>query len=103
MRKTGAVPATTPVSTRARRSSFQLKMKQIRAVAAMPGIATGATTFRSVSSRPAPSICAASSISTGTSSRKERIIHTAMGRFIEVYIRPRNQMLSRAPAVLAKR
>ena len=34
--------------------------------------------------QPAPSIEAASSISTGTSARNERIIHTAIGRFIEV-------------------
>jgi hypothetical protein len=103
VRKTGAVPAMTPVRTRARRSSFQLKMKQISAVAAMPGMATGATILRRVRSRPAPSIWAASSISSGTSARKERIIQTAMGRFMEVYIRIRNQMLSRAPVVFAKR
>ena len=45
---------------------------------------TGATIARSVRVRPAPSTEAASSISTGTSARKERIIHTAIGRFIEV-------------------
>src|SRR5207302_1167877 len=48
VRKTGAVPATTPVSTLANSSSFQLKMKQISAVAAMPGATTGATTRRRV-------------------------------------------------------
>ena len=37
VRYTGAVCATTPVSTFANGSSFQAKMKQIRAVAAMPG------------------------------------------------------------------
>ena len=103
VRKTGAVPATTPVRTRARSSSFQLKMKQIKAVAAMPGIATGAMTLRRMSRRLAPSIWAASSISSGTSARKDRIIQTAMGRFMDVYIRIRNQMLSRAPTVRAKR
>ena len=72
------------VSTRANSSSFQLKMKQISAVAAIPGMTTGAMTERSVLVRLAPSIWAASSISTGTSARKERIIHTAIGRFIEV-------------------
>ena len=84
VRNTGAVCATVAVSTRANSSSFQLKMKQISDVAAMPGMTTGATTSRSVRMRPAPSIDAASSISTGTSARNERIIHTAIGRFIEV-------------------
>ena len=72
------------MSTRAKSSSFQLKMKQISAVAAMPGMTTGAMIERSVRIRPAPSIWAASSISTGTSARKDRIIQTAIGRFIEV-------------------
>ncbi len=72
------------MSTRANSSSFQLKMKQISAVAAMPGMTTGATTLRRVRIRPAPSTAAASSISTGTSARNERIIHTAIGRFIDV-------------------
>jgi len=36
------------VSTRANSSSFQLKMKQIREVAAMPGRTIGATICRSV-------------------------------------------------------
>ena len=72
------------VSTRAKSNSFQLKMKQISAVAAMPGSTTGAITDRSVRLSDAPSIDAASSISTGTSDRNERIIHTAIGRFIEV-------------------
>lgn len=84
VRWTGAVPATTPVSTRANNSSFQPKMKQIRAVAAMPGPATGATTRRSTVGRRAPSTCAASMMETGTSARKDCIIHTAIGRFIEV-------------------
>src|SRR3954452_5921512 len=84
VRKTGAVSATVAVRTRANSSSFQAKMKQIRAVAAMPGMTTGAITERRVLVRFAPSTWAASSISTGTSDRNERIIHTAMGRFIEV-------------------
>ena len=50
----------------------------------MPGITTGAITERSVRLSPAPSTEAASSISTGTSERKERIIQTAIGRFVEV-------------------
>ena len=84
VRKTGAVWATTPVSTRAKSSSFQLKMKQISAVAAMPGRAIGATTRARIVGSRAPSICAASMIATGTSARKDCIIHTAIGRFIEV-------------------
>lgn len=84
VRWTGAVEATTPVSTRAKSSSFQLKMKQISAVAAIPGAATGATTRLSTVGSRAPSTWAASMIETGTSERKDCIIHTAIGRFIEV-------------------
>src|SRR5581483_6905223 len=84
VRKTGAVPATTPVSTRANSSSFQLKMKEMSAVAAMPGAATGATMRSRTVGSPAPSMDAASRISPGTSARKERIIHTAIGRFMDV-------------------
>src|SRR5690606_15047918 len=73
VRKTGAVSATTPVSTRANSSSFQLKMKQISAVAAMPGRAIGATTRVSTVGSRAPSICAASMIATGTSDRNDCI------------------------------
>ena len=65
-------------------NSFQLKMKQIRLVAAMPGRRDRHDDRHRIRSRPAPSICAASRIATGTSARNERIIHTAIGRFIEV-------------------
>ena len=59
-------------------------MKQISEVAAMPGIAIGATIRRRIVIVLAPSIGAASMIAGGTSARNERIIHTAIGRFIEV-------------------
>ena len=72
------------MSTRAKSSSFQLKMKQISAVAAMPGAAIGATTRVRMVGSLAPSTCAASMIETGTSARKDCIIQTAIGRFIEV-------------------
>src|SRR5262249_41935560 len=52
---TGAVCATTSVRTLAKSSSFQLKMKQISAVAAMPGMATGRMTRRRTLISPAPS------------------------------------------------
>jgi hypothetical protein len=103
VRYTGAVPATVPVRVRASSSSFQLKMKQISEVAAIPGSTMGATTWRRVRSRPAPSIEAASRISTGTSARNERIIQTAIGRFIEVYSRLSSQMLSSSPLHWANR
>jgi hypothetical protein len=57
-------------------------MKQISAMAAIPGMAPGATTRHSVLIKPAPSTNATSSISFGTSTRKERIIDTAIGRLI---------------------
>ena len=76
--------ARVPVRTRAKSSSFQEKMKQISEVAAIPGMTTGATICAQGPDQPAPSTEAASRISTGTSARNERIIHTAIGRFIEV-------------------
>jgi hypothetical protein len=97
VRNTGAVCATVAVSTRANSSSFQLKMKQISDVAAIPGSTIGVTTVRSVRTSPQPSIAAASSTSTGTSARNERIIHTAIGRFIDVYRMISSQMLSSIP------
>ena len=66
-------------------SSFQAKMKQISAVAAIPGEMIGTMMLRSVRIRPAPSIAAASKSSTGMSARKDRIIQTAIGRFMAVY------------------
>ncbi len=59
-------------------------MKQIRETAAIPGATTGAMISRSMRISPAPSTWAASRISTGTSARKDRIIQTAIGRFIAV-------------------
>ena len=66
-------------------------------MAAMPGSTIGTTTVRRVRARLHPSMDAASSTSTGTSARKDRIIHTAIGRFIEVYRMISNQMLSSIP------
>ena len=83
-RKIGDVAAATEVRLTANMNSFQLKMKQIRLVAAIPGAAIGVTTDHRMRTSPAPSMRAASRIATGTSARKERIIHTAIGRFIEV-------------------
>src|SRR3712207_2477043 len=83
-RKIGAVAETVAVRLTANMNSFQLKMKQMRLVAAIPGIAIGATIEASTRTIPAPSTCAASRISLGTSARNDRIIQTAIGRFIEV-------------------
>src|ERR687897_1704352 len=83
-RNTGTVAAWVAVRVTAKKNSFQANMKQIRAVAARPGAIIGTITLRSSSDRLAPSSRAASSTSLGTSSRNERIIHTAMGRFITV-------------------
>src|SRR5215213_4072027 len=77
-------------------------MKQINEVAAMPGLMMGTMTLRSVRISPAPSRAAASKSSTGMSARKERIIHTAIGRFIAVYKISRELMLSSRPRYLAK-
>src|SRR5215207_7263933 len=85
VRNTGAVPATTLVNVLANSSSFHAKMKQINAVAAIPGEMIGTMTLRSVRISPAPSIAAASNNSTGMSARNDRIIQTAIGRFMAVY------------------
>jgi len=55
------------VSTRANSSSFQLKMKQMSAVAAMPGMAMGAMILVSV---PGAEYCAAVSSSSSCPGRK---------------------------------
>src|SRR4029450_12315512 len=85
VRNTGAVPAITLVNVFASSSSFQAKIKQISAVAAIPGEMIGTIMLRSVRISPAPSTAAASNSSTGMSDRTDRIIQHAMGRFIAVY------------------
>src|SRR5699024_3811539 len=82
VRNTGAVEAAVDVSTVAKRSSFQEKMKQISAVAARPGAVSGSRICANTRGSFAPSRWAASRPSTGTSARKERIIHPAIGMFI---------------------
>jgi hypothetical protein len=83
-RYTGMVCAFTAVRFTARKNSFQAKMTQISAVAAMPGETSGRITSRTERHKLAPSRLAASSSSPGTSRKNERIIQTAIGRFIDV-------------------
>ena len=83
-RNTGTVPALAAVRFTAKKNSFHAKITQISPVAKMPGEMMGSTTSRSVRPSEAPSIDAASSSSPGTSRKNERIIHTAIGRFIAV-------------------
>ena len=54
----------------------------------------GATDIIRKNLHTAPSIEAASMMAGGTSARNERIIHTAIGRFIDVYRTMRMTMLS---------
>ena len=91
------------MSTRAYSISFQAKMKQISAVAAIPGAEIGTITFRMIVGSRAPSIAAASRIATGTSARNECIIHTAIGRFIAQYRMTIRLMLSSRPSFCAIR
>src|SRR3954451_13623084 len=84
-KKIGEVPAFVAVRLTAKKNSFHEKMKQINAVAAMPGETIGSRTLRTTAPKPAPSSAAASSSATGTSSRNERIIQTARGRLMDVY------------------
>src|SRR5215471_7740700 len=83
-RNTGTVAAWVAVRFTAKKNSFQEKMQQISAVAARPGATTGRITSVTVRRSGAPSISAASSSSPGTSRKNDRIIHTAIGRFIAV-------------------
>ena len=68
-----------PVSTTAKRNSFQVAMNENSATTAMPGAMIGTTTRTRAPSREQPSIMAASSISTGKSRRKPTSSHTANG------------------------
>src|ERR1700753_223376 len=83
-RYTGTVAAWVAVSLTAKKNSFQEKMAQISAVAASPGATTGRITSMTVRRSGAPSISAASSSSPAPSRKTDRIIHTAIGRFIAV-------------------
>ena len=83
-RNTGIVWALTAVRFTAKKNSFQAKITQISAVAAMPGETSGRITSRTDRHRLAPSRLAASSSSPGTSRKNDRIIQTAIGRFIDV-------------------
>ena len=83
-RNTGTVPALAAVRLTAKKNSFHAKITQISAVAKMPGETIGRTISRRVRHSGAPSMLACSSSSPGTSRKNERIIHTAMGRFIPV-------------------
>src|SRR5918999_4182035 len=84
-RYTGTVCSRTAVSVTARKNSFQAKITQIRAVAAMPGAIIGSITLVDSCHRLAPSTRDASSTSVGTSLMNERSIQTAIGRLIDVY------------------
>ena len=68
----------------ARKNSFQAKITQISAVAAMPGAIIGNRTLVASCHRLAPSTRDASSTSVGTSLMNERSIQTAIGRLIAV-------------------
>src|SRR4051794_6234472 len=71
------------------RNSVHEKMKQSTAVAATPPVTSGSTTLRKIWKRVAPSSIAASSISTGTSSKNDFISSTATGRLISVSMKTR--------------
>ncbi len=79
---TGTVFTSVCVRVSAKRNSVHEKMKHSTAVAATPPTAIGATILRKIVQREAPSISAASSISTGMSSKKLFSSRTASGRFI---------------------
>src|ERR1700751_1861102 len=79
---TGAVRVPAPVSTLAKRNSFQAKINDRSPVAIIPGIVSGTVMRRNVARGLQPSTCAASSISMGISAKKPRISQTVSGKFM---------------------
>ena len=70
--------------TRAKSISFQLKMKQISEVAAIPGHRDRGDDPGEDGGQPGAVDLGGLDQRGGTSARKDCIIHTAIGRFIEV-------------------
>ena len=81
----------------ANNSSFQLRIKHKTAVAAMPGAARGNSTFMNVPALVLPSICAASSISLGMSSKNPRIIQTTSDKLNDVCAKITAESVSTSP------
>src|SRR3954452_1937113 len=79
------------------RNSVHEKMKQSTAVAAAPPVTSGRITLRKIWNRVAPSSIAASSTSTGTSSKNDFISSTATGRLLSVSTKMRPSSVSRRP------
>src|SRR5690242_2613440 len=79
------------------RNSVHEKMKQSTAVAATPPVTSGRITLRKIWNLVAPSSIAASSTSTGTSSKNDFIKRTATGRLISVSMKIRPHRVSRRP------
>ena len=77
---TGTVRVSTPVSNRAKRNSFHVRISPKTAVAANPALTCGKQIFRNTRLSELPSRRAASSTSGESSSKKLFIIHTAKGR-----------------------
>src|SRR5881398_4212126 len=73
-----------PISTSAKRKSFQATMNVKIAVAMMPGSARGITTYAIACARLAPSISAACSSSSGIDWKNARRIHSAYGSENEI-------------------
>src|SRR3954462_14715055 len=82
--KGGAVCALPEVRSTAKAYSFQAKIRQKIAVAAIPVVACGSTTFTNAWKRVYPSIIAASSYSRGISSMKPLRSQTASETLTEV-------------------
>ena len=76
--------ASVAVKVYAKSSSFQDVRNTSNPADAMPGAISGNTTRPSVASRPAPSICAASSTATGTSRTKPASSQSTSGSANEV-------------------
>src|SRR6202035_5861154 len=82
----GTVAALVAVRLTAKKNSFQAKIIPMNMVAVRPGATIGRMILVIWVKTSAPSTCAAWSTSGGTSSKNDRNIQMAIGRFIAVYM-----------------
>ena len=90
----GTVAALVAVRLTAKKNSFQAKIAPMKIVAVSPGATIGKMMRVICVHTSAPSTWAAWSTSGGTSSKNERSIQIAIGRFIAVYMMRSAKILS---------
>src|SRR5437868_14894908 len=96
----GTVAALVAVRLTAKKNSFQAKIAPMNTVAVSPGATMGRMIWVISVHTSAPSTRAAWTTSGGISSKNERSIQIAIGRFMAVYMISNATMLSRSPRLL---